>query len=93
MNARTRLSKLYSHLTVRGVPPRLARALEAERRRCGRSLNQTVLDLLGRALGVGTTEVRSNGLRALAGTWSAAEQARFDKAITFTEQIDPELWR
>jgi hypothetical protein len=93
MNARTRSTKLPSHLTIRGLSPRLARALESERKRRGRSLNQTVLELLNRALGVDTTEVRRNGLRRLAGTWTAREQSRFDEAVAFTEQIDPELWR
>ena len=33
-----------SHLTVRNVPPELAAALDAQRRRRGTSLNQTVLN-------------------------------------------------
>ncbi len=93
MNAKARSPRLRAHLTVRGVPPRLARALEAERKRRGVSLNRTVLDLLNRSLGVDPTEARSNGLRNLAGTWTAAEHTRFEAAVAFTERIDHELWR
>jgi hypothetical protein len=93
MNARDRSAAPASHLTVRGVPPALARALESERRRRGTSLNQTIIDLLARALGLKTGQARSNGLGSLAGTWSAEEQARFEETIAFTEQIDEELWR
>ena len=93
MNAKKRLTTSAAHLTVRGLPPALARALEAERRRRGASLNQTVIDLLARSLGVATREARSNGLRNLAGTWSADDHARFEETIAFTEQIDEELWR
>lgn len=78
------------HLTVRNVPPRLARALDAERRRRGASLNRTVLDLLDRALGTGGA---TNGLEALAGTWSRAELARFEKATAEFERVDEELWK
>jgi hypothetical protein len=93
MNSPKRSTGTASHLTVRGVPAPLARAIEAERRRRGTSLNQTVLDLLARALGVGARRANSNGLRGLAGTWSAKEHARFEDSIAFTEQVDEELWR
>jgi hypothetical protein len=79
-------------LTVRSVDPQLARALERERRRRGTSLNQTVLELLRAALGLGEAE-RSNGLRSLAGSWSETELAEFEAATAVFEQIDAELWR
>jgi hypothetical protein len=81
------------HLTIRHVPPELARALEDEKRRRGQSLNRTVLDLLARALGMTPGGRRSNGLRRFSGTWTQEEFEEFEKAIEFTEQIDPELWR
>lgn len=93
MNARKSSTASIAHLTVRGLPPEIARALDVERRRRGTSLNQTVIDLLARSLGVGEGETRSNGLRELAGTWSAEDQARFEEATAFSEQIDEELWR
>ena len=80
-------------LTIRNVDPALAKALERERARGQRSLNQTVLDVLRQSLGVGGGARRSNGLRALAGTWSAKQQAEFDAATRGFEEIDAELWR
>ena len=81
------------YLTVRDLPPELAEALETEKRRRGVSLNQTVLDLLGQSLGVAPEARRSNGLGRLAGSWTAAELARFEAAVAATEEIDEELWR
>jgi hypothetical protein len=81
------------HLTIRQVPPELARALDEEKRRRGVSLNRAVLDLLAHALGLGSSVPRTNGLAELAGTWSEAELEEFEKAVALTEQIDEELWR
>ena len=81
-----------THLTVRNLPNELAEALNEERRRRGSSLNQTVIDLLRQALGMGPAR-RSNGLARLSGTWSQEEFEEFERAIAFTEQIDEELWR
>ncbi len=79
-------------LTIRQVDPQLAEALEQEKRRRGASLNQTVLALLRQALGLSTGRRRSNGLRALAGTWSAEELEAFEQAVAPFGQVDPELW-
>jgi kynureninase len=68
----------------------LAKALAAECRRRRTSLNRTVIDLLGRALGAGA---ETNGIEALAGTWSRAELAAFERATAQTERIDEELWK
>ena len=81
------------HLTVRGIPPAVSSALEQEKRRRGTSLNQTVIDLLARALGVGPEGRRSNGLERFAGDWSAEELAEFEEAIADQERIDEEFWR
>jgi len=78
-------------LTIRNLPPELAEALEREKHRRGRSLNQTVIDLLSQALGVGAP--RSNGLARLAGGWSAEDLTAFEEAVAPFEQVDDELWR
>lgn len=80
-----------SHLTVRNVPPEVSAALDAARRRRGASLNQTVIDLLREALGVGSR--RRNGLARFAGTWSEAQWREFEEATEAFEKVDPELWR
>jgi plasmid stability protein len=80
-------------ITIRNVPPDLADALDDEKHRRGRSLNQTVLELLAQGLGLHPATRRSNGLARLAGTWTDAEHAEFEESIAATEQIDEELWR
>ncbi len=81
------------HVTIRNLPPKLAEALDEERRRRGQSLNQTVIGLLAQGLGLAPGARRSNGLARLGGTWSAAEFRQFEAAIAATEQVDEELWR
>lgn len=81
------------HLTIRNVPPQLARALEKEKKRRGISLNKMVIELLCQVLGVGKGGLRRNGLKRLAGSWSAEEQARFDAAVAPLEAVDEDLWR
>jgi hypothetical protein len=82
------------HLTVRGISEPLARALKAEARRRRASVNETVKDLLARALGVAAgAEPLDNGLGDLAGTWSAKELAEFERATRSFEEVDEELWR
>lgn len=78
-------------LTIRNLPPSLAEALEREKRRRGKSLNQTVIDLLGQALGA--EGVRSNGLGRLAGGWSEDEFRDFEQATAQFGAADDELWR
>jgi hypothetical protein len=83
--------KKMKTLTIRNLPPAVAEALEKEKRKRGRSLNQTVIDLLGQGLGVEV--IRSNGLSALAGSWDEDELRRFEEATAMFEEIDEELWR
>ncbi|MFL5872241.1 MAG: hypothetical protein ACJ75T_02040 [Solirubrobacterales bacterium] len=76
---------------MRNLPPSLAEALEREKRRKGKSLNQTVIDLLGQVLGA--EGERSNGLGRLAGGWSEEELREFERATAQFEAVDEELWR
>jgi len=78
-------------LTIRNLPPGIADALEREKRRKGKSLNQTVIDLLGQ--GLGTQGTRSNGLSRLAGGWDEEEFQDFERATAQFEAVDEELWR
>lgn len=87
----TARESLIKALTIRNLPPDLAEALEREKRQRGTSLNQTVIDLLGKGLGVQGT--RSNGLGRLSGGWSEEEFRSFEQATAPFEAVDEELWR
>lgn len=79
------------HLTVRCVDPALAKALSIEKKRRGKSLNQTVIDLLRRALGLGTAEDKfDNGLGKYAGGWTEEEFQEFQRNTAFLNQPDEE---
>jgi hypothetical protein len=93
MGVLTALEHDMKHVTIRNLPIEVAEALEEERLRSRRSLNQTVIDLLGRALGVTDPGEKRNGLAKLAGTWTQEDFERFNEAVSVTEQIDEELWR
>jgi plasmid stability protein len=81
------------YLTVRDVPGNLAKALRKEARRGGKSLNQTVIDLLRQALGLGWDSPGTNGLEKLAGTWSREELESFERATAIFETVDEEQWQ
>lgn len=78
------------HLTIRGVPDDLHDLLHEEKERSGKSLNQTVIDLLRERLGVDSP--RRNGLARFAGTWSQADFDDFERSIAPMEEIDRDLW-
>ena len=79
-------------MTLRNIPADLARELEREKARRGESLNQVAIDLMKKALGLGASGRRSNGLAELAGRWSASELEAFQRATAQFEQVDEELW-
>ena len=80
-------------LTIRNVDARLASALARETKRRNTSINQTVLDVLRRGLGIDTSAPCTNGLEKLAGTWTAEEFEEFEANVAMFDRIDPELWR
>ncbi len=81
------------HLSVRNVPPELALALSKEKLGRGKSMNQTVIDLLCQALGIGRDGPPRNGLEKLAGTWDEDEFQSFEDATAVFGQVDEDLWR
>lgn len=79
-------------LTIRKVSGDLEKAIHAESRLKGQSINQTVLDLLHQALGLGTRDTFDNGLGKLAGSWSEKEFLEFEKNTALFEALDSEMW-
>ena len=80
-------------ISIRNVPDELARALDRERRLMDRSLNQTVIDLLQRALGLSACHDFDNGLKRFAGRWSDEEFREFEQSTKLFDDLDEELWR
>lgn len=76
-------------LTIRGVSEQLAAKLAGLAREGGRSVNATVLDILGQAL---DASARRERLERLA-TWDAKDLAEFGDALSPQRTIDDELWR
>jgi hypothetical protein len=82
-------------ITLRGVPPEVARVVRERSRERGESLNKAVLGLLEEATGIKRTRRKAlhHDLDSLAGAWSRDEAADFDRALQEQRRIDPELWR
>jgi plasmid stability protein len=83
-------------VTLRNVPPAVARALRHRARERGVSVNKAVIGLLEERLG--TVEGPDlphvyDDLDALVGRWSKREAAAFERALESQRGIDPDLWR
>ena len=76
-------------LTIRGVSDELGRRLTRLSRERGQSVNATALSILEDAVGV---NARRGRLKRYA-TWSAADLAEFDRALTDQRVIDDDLWQ
>lgn len=79
------------HLTIRNVTADIAQALGREQRRSRKSLNQTVIDLLRKALGITAPGKEfDNGLGKYAGTWTKEQFEEFERNTAFLNQPDEE---
>ena len=83
-------------ITLRNLPPELARRIEREATASGLSLNRTVIRLLEKGAGIQTGKQEATvhrDLDHLAGSWTEEQAAEFDRALTEQRRIDPELWK
>lgn len=81
-------------ITLRNIPPELARLIRRKARRNRMSFNKTVIGLLEESLTGGAAKRRANhDLDWMAGMWSPEEAGEFDRALTEQRRIDPELWK
>ena len=76
-------------LTIRGVPDEVASRLHQVSKSRGRSLNATVVQILGEAVGF---DERRKRLARYA-TWTAKDLREFDKALSAQRVVDDELWQ
>jgi hypothetical protein len=81
-------------ITVRNLPPAVAKAVKDKARRERLSLNQAIVRLLEEAMGEKPgKKVVHHDLDHLAGRWSEEEYQQFLDALREQRQIDPEMWK
>jgi hypothetical protein len=77
--------------TIRGISRPIDDKIRERAARDGKSLNETVLEVLKSGLGIGDAQVRYNDLDDLVGTW--VSDPEFDRAIEEMDRVDPDLWK
>jgi hypothetical protein len=82
-------------LTVRNLPPEVAKAVKERARKEKLSLNKAVVRLLEEATGAEKGERRAvhHDLDRFFGTWTKEEADAFDEAMREHRKIDPEMWK
>ncbi len=81
-------------ITVRNLPPAVAKAVRDRARRENLSLNRAVIRLLEEAtVEKRSTEAAHHDLDHLAGRWSEEEYQQFMAVLAEHRQVDPGMWR
>ncbi len=80
---------MAKQLTIRGVSEEVGQRLESLSRARGQSVNTTVLEILGSAVGVDERRARL----ARYATWTPDDLAEFNEALAAQRTIDDPLWR
>jgi hypothetical protein len=81
-------------ITLRNVPPEIARVVRKRATERGQSLNKAVLDLVAEGAGLKKhAKKRHTDLDALFGKWSKKEADAFDRHLRELRKIDPEVWK
>ncbi len=82
-------------ITLRNLPPDLARKIQQTAQEQRTSANKAVIRLLEEKTGSGRARGRTahHDLDALAGSWSKSEAKVFDRALARQRPIDEDLWK
>jgi hypothetical protein len=83
-------------VTLRKLPPQVARAIQERSRTRKTSFNKAVISLLEEATGANklpNAKHEHTDLDALAGSWTPAEAAAFDRELLEQRKIDEEIWK
>lgn len=84
-------------ITLRNLPPELARTIRQKAEEQGTSINKAVIKLLEEGTGIRDKKKGKkqphDDLNTLAGSWTKEEAAEFDKTLASQRTIDPDLWR
>ena len=87
---------LMKAITLRNLPPRVARMVRQEAEADGASINKTVIRLLEEREASRQTngrKVRHRDLDTFAGSWTRKDAAVFERHLASLRAIDPELWK
>jgi len=84
-----------SAITVRNLPPMVAKAIREKARKERLSLNKAVIRLLEEATGAtpDKNKVAHHDLDRFFGTWTKKEADAFDQALREQRQVEPEMWK
>ena len=77
--------------TIRDIPKEVDKALRAKAKAEGKSLNQTTVEVLAAAVGIGQANRKYRDLSDIVG--SMIRDPEFDRVMEEQDQIDPELWK
>ncbi len=84
-------------ITLRNLPPDLAKTIRQKAEEQGTSMNKAVIHLLEEGIGI---RGKKNGekslhhdLDSLAGSWTKDEAEEFDKSLASQRTIDLGLWK
>jgi len=80
-------------ITVRNLPPAVAKAVREKAKKEGLSLNKAVVKLLEEATGATPKRALHHDLDSFFGTWTRDEADTFDEALREQRQVDPEMWK
>lgn len=83
-------------ITVRNLPPQVAKAIRQKARQERLSLNKVVIGLLEQATGTAKKPAgrpAHHDLDRFFGTWTREEADAFDRTLREQRQIDPEMWK
>jgi DNA-binding ferritin-like protein (Dps family) len=82
-------------ITVRNLPPEVARAIRAKAKRERLSINKAVVKLLEEATGAAkpSRPVLHHDLDRFAGRWSQEEYDQFMESLREQRAIEPEMWK
>ena len=82
-------------ITIRGIDPELDEKLKSVSSKQGKSINQLILEILKKSLGLEKTKkytTEYDDLDDLFGVWTDDEFNGISGKIIQERQIDPELW-
>ena len=84
-------------ITLKNLPPELAKAVRKEANRQRTSIDRAVISLLQRKTKPGKKRPRAaqgyEDLDSLAGSWTKNEAAAFETALAAQRTLDPDLWK